>query len=140
MCIACCKKNPVGNAQKGSRKPIWSLSFRERFELDLMDFCKLRKKGPFGVLMHWILTLKDHSTALVHLCALPRKWANFIADKLQEVFGVIDYLKIFHTDNGIEFTARNILTVTGRPHRPSVSIRRVKYLDLNSTPILSCQS
>ena len=63
------------------------------------------------------------------LCSA-KKWANFIADKLQEVFGVIDYLKIFHTDNGKEFTAKvllkkncdlntNIFTVTGRPCHPS---------------------
>ncbi len=80
--------------------------------------------------MHWILTLKDHATALVYLCALPRKWANLIAYKLQEIFGIVGYPKIYHTDNGKEFTAQvvfeflfdlnpNILTVTGRPHHPS---------------------
>jgi hypothetical protein len=51
-CVACSKKNLVGNEQKGSRKPIMSLNWRLRFELDLMDFCKLRKRDPFGVLMH----------------------------------------------------------------------------------------
>jgi transposase InsO family protein len=56
--------------------------------------------------------------------------ANLIAYKLQEIFGIIGYPKIFHTDNGKEFTAKvvleflwdlnpNILTVTGRPRRPS---------------------
>jgi hypothetical protein len=68
--------------QKGSRKPIVSLNWQLRFGLDLMDFCKLRKRDPFGMLMYWILTLKDHATALVYLCALPRKWANLIAYKL----------------------------------------------------------
>jgi hypothetical protein len=68
-----------------------------------MDFCKLRIRDPFGVLMHWILTLKDHATALVYLCALPRKQANFIAYKLQEIFGIIVYPKIFHTDNVNKF-------------------------------------
>ncbi len=104
------------------------LNWQSRFELDLMDFHKLRKRDPFGVLMHWILTLKDHATSLVYLCALPRKRANLIAYKLQEIFGIIGYL--FHTDNGKEFTAKvvleflrdlnpNILMVTGRPRRPS---------------------
>jgi hypothetical protein len=65
-----------------------------------MDICKLRKRDPFGVLRHWILTLKDHATAFVYLCALPRKQANLIACKLQEIFGIIGYPKIFHTDNG----------------------------------------
>jgi IS30 family transposase len=106
------------------------LNWRSRFELDLMDFCKLRKRDPFGVLMHWILTLKDHATSLVYLCTLPRKRANLIAYKLQEIFGTIEYPMIFHTDNGKEFTAKvvleflcdlnpNILTVTGRPRHPS---------------------
>ena len=106
------------------------LNWQSRFELDLMDFCKLRKRDPFGVLMRWILTLKDHATSLVYLCALPRKRANLIAYKLQEIFGIIGYPMIFHTDNGKEFTAKvvleflrdlnhNILAVTGRPRRPS---------------------
>jgi hypothetical protein len=80
--------------------------------------------------MYWTLTLKDHATALVYLRALPRKWANLIAYKLQEIFRIIGYQKIFHTDSGKEFTAKvvlnfffdltpNILTVTGRPHCPS---------------------
>ncbi len=55
------------------------LNWQSRFELDLMDFCKLRKRNPFGALMHWILTLKDHATALVYLCVLPRKRVNLIA-------------------------------------------------------------
>ncbi len=95
-----------------------------------MDFCKLRKRELFGVLMHWILTLKDHATSLVYLCALPRQRANLIAYKLQEIFGIIGYPMIFHIDNGKEFTAKvvleflqdlnpNIITVTGRPRRPS---------------------
>ncbi len=55
---------------------------------------------------------------------------NLIAYKLQEIFGIIGYRKIFHTDNGKEFTAMvflgflhdlnpNILMVTGRPCHPS---------------------
>jgi hypothetical protein len=130
MCVACSKKNPVGNAQKGSRKPIMSLNWRSRFELDIVDFCKLRKRDPFGVLMCWIFTLKDHATVLVYLCALPRKRANLIAYKLQEIFGIIGYPTIFHTNNRKQFTAKvvleflwdlnpNILTVTGRPCHPS---------------------
>ncbi len=86
-----------------------SLNWQSRFELDLMDFCKLRKRDPFSVLMCWILTLKDHATSLVYLCKLPRKRANLIAYKLQEIFGIIGYPMIFHTDNGKEFTAKVVL-------------------------------
>ena len=66
----------------------------------------------------------------MYLCALPRKRGNLIACKLHEIFGIIRYPMIFHTDNGKEFTAKvvleflwdlnpHILTVTGRPRRPS---------------------
>ena len=75
------------------------------------------------------MTLKDHATGLIHICALPRKRPDLIAYKLQEIFGLIGYPKIFHTDNGKEFTAKlvlqflwqlnpNIIAVTGRPRCP----------------------
>jgi transposase InsO family protein len=79
--------------------------------------------------MRWVLTIKDHATGITYICALPRKQAHLIAYKLQEIFGFIGYPKIFHTDNGKEFTAKcvleflrnlnpNIVSVTGRPRRP----------------------
>ena len=88
-----------------------------------------RKRYPFGVLMHWVMTLKDHATGLIHISALPRKRPNLVAYKLQEIFGLIGYPKIFHTDNGKEFTANiilwllcqltpNIVAVTGQPRHP----------------------
>jgi len=128
-CLVCMKKNPPAKNVKGSIKPIQSWEFRDRFQIDLIDFRKLRKRDPFGVLMRWVMTLKDHATGFVYLCALPRKKPRLVAYKLQEIFGAIGYPKIFHTDNGKEFTAKqiirflrylnpNILTVTGRPRRP----------------------
>ncbi len=50
-CPACMKKNPITQAAKGSRKPIRSRRYRDRFQFDLIDFRKLRKRDPFGVLM-----------------------------------------------------------------------------------------
>jgi len=128
-CLICMKKNPPTKHIKGSIKPIRSWKFCDRFQFDLIDFRKLRKRDPFGVLMRWVLTLKDHATGLTYLCALPRKRPHLVAYKLQEIFGAIGYPKIFHTDNGKEFTAKsilqflrqmnpNILSVTGRPRRP----------------------
>ena len=79
--------------------------------------------------MRWVMSLKDHASRLTYICALPRKRPKLVAYKLQEIFGLIGYPKIFHTDNGKEFTAKlileflrllnpNILAVTGRPRRP----------------------
>ncbi len=128
-CFECMRKNPVPKKLKGSIKPIFSKNFRDRFQVDLINFRRLRKRDPFGVLMRWVMTLKDHATGLTFICALPRKQAHLVAYKLQEIFGVIGYPKIFHTDNGKEFTAKcvlellrnfnpNIISVTGRPRRP----------------------
>ncbi len=114
----------------GSQKPIRSNGFRDRFQVDLIDFCKMRKRDPFGTVMQWIATVKDHSTGFTHVSAIPRKTAHFVAHRLQEAFGILGYPSIFHTDNGKEFTARRILrflrsispsiiTVTGRPRQPS---------------------
>jgi hypothetical protein len=94
-----------------------------------MDFRKLRKRDTFGVLMRWVMTIKDHLTGLTYQCALPRKHPHLVAYKLQEIFGIIGYPKIFHTDNGKEFTAKVVLkalsemnphiyAVTGHPRRP----------------------
>ena len=104
--------------------------WRDRFQIDLIDFRKLRKRDPFGVLMRWVMTIKDHTTGLTYLCALPRKHPHLIPYKLQEIIGIIGYPKIFHTDNGKEFTAKVVLkalremnphiyAVTGHPRCPS---------------------
>ena len=148
-CFTCMQKNPVTKPQKGSRKPILSRWFRLRFQVDLIDFRKLRKRDPFGVMMRWIMTVKDHATGFVFICALPRKRPSLVAYKLQEFFGVIGYPIIFHTDNGKEFTAKvilqflrqlnpNIITVTGRPRRPNdqgsvESMNKLVKRVLNST-------
>ncbi len=129
-CHVCMRKNPTVTAMKGSRKPIRSNGFRDRFQIDLIDFRKMRKRDPFGVLMRWIVTIKDHCTGFTHISAIPRKTARYVAHRLQEYFGLIGYPSIFHTDNGKEFTARvilsflrqlnpSIITVTGRPRQPS---------------------
>jgi hypothetical protein len=123
-CSICVKKNPVTQPARGSRKPIRSVHFRDRFQIDLIDFQKLRKRDPFGVLVRWVLVIKDHVPGLVYLCDLPRKHPNVVTYKLQEIFGIISFPKIFYTDNGKEFTAKvvlkflcqmnpNIITVTG---------------------------
>ena len=43
------------------------------------------------------MTVKDHSSGLVYLCALPQKKAVNVAAKLENFFGLIGYPEIFHT-------------------------------------------
>jgi hypothetical protein len=56
------------------------------------------KDNVYGVMQHWITTIKDHSTGLVYLAALARKTAVFVANKLEKYFGFVGYPHIFHTD------------------------------------------
>ncbi len=57
----------------------------------------MRKKDVYRVMQHWIMTIKDHSTSLAYLAALPRKTAMFVANKLEKYFGFVGYPHIFHT-------------------------------------------
>ena len=43
------------------------------------------------------MTVKDHSSGLVYLCALPKKKAVNVAAELEKFFGLIGYPEIFHT-------------------------------------------
>ena len=128
-CHICMEKNPVITGFKGAKKPIMSHSWRDRFQIDLIDLRKFPRKNVYGVTMRWIMTVKDHSTGLTAVFALPRKMAKYVAYELDKYFGLVGYPTIFHTDNGNEFTAKvvvdmlkninpTILTVTGRPRTP----------------------
>jgi transposase InsO family protein len=75
------------------------------------------------------MTIQDHATRLTYLYAICMLCQGSILE-LQENFGIIGYPKIFHTDNGKEFTAKvvfkvlhkmspTICTVAGRPRHPS---------------------
>jgi hypothetical protein len=75
------------------------------------------------------MTVKDHLTGFIYFTVLPRKRVKWVAYKLKEIFGVIGFPKIFHTDYGKGFTTKmvikflckmnpDILTVVGRPRCP----------------------
>ncbi len=83
--------------RKGAKKPIISSEFRACFQVDLIDMRTMRKKDMCGVMQHWIMNIKDHSTGLVYLAILPRKTAVFVAVKLEKYFGFLGYPHIFHT-------------------------------------------
>ena len=129
-CPACDRKNVDVKKLPGAKKPIKSDNYRERFEIDLMDKRSDPQKCVMGVTRRWILTCKDHFTGFCFFDALPRKRPKYVADACHRYFSLIGYPKIFHTDNGTEFTAReivdflksinpSILSVTGRPRKPS---------------------
>jgi hypothetical protein len=77
--------------------PIIFSEFCDRFQVDLIDMRTMRKNDLYGVMQHWIMTIKDHSTGLVYLATLPNKTAVFVANKLEKYFGFVGYPHIFHT-------------------------------------------
>ena len=96
-CFVCLEKQPRIQEHKGAKRPIISSNFRDRFQVDLIDMRTIRKEDVYGVTMRWIMTVKDHSTGLIWLAALPYKKASFVAFELEKYFGFVGYPQIFHT-------------------------------------------
>ena len=90
-CAVCHQKNSGIEKKKGARKPIISSEFRDRFQVDLIDMRTIRRRDVYGHMMRWIMTVKDHSTGLIYLVALPRKKANYVAAELEKYFGFVGY-------------------------------------------------
>jgi hypothetical protein len=83
-------------ARKGAKKPILSSEFRNCFQVDLIDMRTMRKRDVYGQMKRCIMTVKDHLTGLVYLCALPWRKAKFVAAELEKFFGFVGYPEIFH--------------------------------------------
>jgi hypothetical protein len=99
-------------------------------QIDLIDYCANERRNVYGQVMRWIMVVKDQFTSLCYLRAIPNKNAKYVCFELKSLFGLIGYPHIFHTDNGSEFTAeqvvgmlkrwnQTILTVTARPRKSS---------------------
>jgi hypothetical protein len=93
----CHEKTPVIEPKKGAKKPIISSEFHDRFQVDLIDIRSMRKKDVYCQMQRWIMTVKDHSTGLVYLAAIPRNKADYVAAVLEKYFGFVGYPHIFHT-------------------------------------------
>jgi hypothetical protein len=53
----CMEKQPTVPPRKGARKPIISSEFHDRFQVDLIDMRTMRRKGVYGVIQRWIMTV-----------------------------------------------------------------------------------
>jgi transposase InsO family protein len=109
--------------------PIRSVKFRDRAQVDLIDFRKHAKKNEFGIVMRWIVNIKDHYTGFTVIDCIPRKRAKYVAYVLAKHFSILGFPSILHTDNGKEFVAKEVIrkmkelsphltTITGRPRTP----------------------
>ena len=84
-------------SSRDAKRPILSSEFRDRFQIDLIDMQTMHRLDVYGQIQRWIMTVKDHSTGLVYLSALPKKRADYIAAELDKYFGFVGYPKIFLT-------------------------------------------
>jgi len=104
-CSVCIRKNMARKNLPGAKKPIHSSSFRDRFQVDLIDMRNNPQFDVFGVEMKWIVTCKDHFTGYTGFFPIPAKEARYVVYTLEQFFALIGYPKVFHTDNGTEFKA-----------------------------------
>ena len=68
-------RHGVIKASKGTRKPLFSHAWRDRFQVDLIDMGKFPAQPNiiYGVIQRWIMIVKDHSTGLTAVFSLPWK-------------------------------------------------------------------
>lgn len=101
-CAICNRKAVKSKPHKGARNPIRSQSFRDRFQVDLIDMQSQPATHYSGVTMKYIMTVKDHASRFVVLVPLPNKKGATIAAELEFVFSIIGYPIVHHTDNASE--------------------------------------
>ena len=76
-------------------KPIRSVEFNSRWQIDLIDY-RILPDGDYN----WILTTQDHCTKFVWLSALKQKSGPEVAKALFELFGIFGAPYILQSDNG----------------------------------------
>ena len=128
-CPICNEKMKQIPKHVGAKSPIKSVHFRDRFQVDLINCHKNPQPDGNGTVIIWLMVLKDHHTRFLYLRALARKEAKCVCYELDHILGMIGFPLTFHTDNGGEFTAKEIIstikawnpdctTVTGRSRTP----------------------
>ena len=135
LCPICCGKQPVIKPYKGAKKPIRSWNFRDRMQVDLIDYRldpqKWNPEDSEGPTYRWLMVVKDHFSRFLIGAPLEAKSANAVARELHKIYAIVGYPLIQHTDNGSEFKNEQVLeclrqlnpccfSVQGRPRKPNV--------------------
>ena len=120
-CSQCSLRKPLKNRPCG--KPIISLGFLSRLQIDLIDMTS-RPDQDFK----WILHMRDHFSKFNWAYPLKSKRALEVADKLVDTFHLFGAPKILQSDNGKEFVAmvikelintwKGLVIINGRPRHP----------------------
>ena len=110
LCCSCARTRKM-KAEKfvGAVKPIRSNAFRERFQMDLIDYSADPQKNVYGVVMTKLLVVKNHFTRLTFMVPLPGKETEFVAWELYCFFSFVGHPLIVQTDNGTEFVGRKVI-------------------------------
>ena len=86
-CPICNASNDaVTKKDKGPGIPIKSGQFRERFQVDLIDYQKCPAENHYGVSMSYLMVIKDHFTKFTWLRPIPRKEGKLVATELRLLF------------------------------------------------------
>jgi hypothetical protein len=134
ICPICASTMSDRTRKKNSKGPgvaIKSLGFRDRIQVDLINYTSCPALDHNSVTMKYLMTVKDHFSRYIWLRPLAQKESRLVAAELRHLFHEIGFPLIFHTDNGTEFISKkvydllkdhddNILTVSGKPRTPRV--------------------
>lgn len=96
MCDSCQVRRSVPKIS--TAKPIVSLGFMTRMQVDLIDMRSVSYEG-FNYIMH----AKDHFTKFSWLSVLTSKEAKNVAEQLRNIFFTFGPPRILQSDNGKEF-------------------------------------
>lgn len=111
MCPICASttRSDIGRKKcDGPGIAIKSLSFRDRIQVDLINFTSSPAVDHNSVTMKYLMTVKDHFSRFIWLRPLAKKEAGLVAAELRHLFHEIGFPLIFHTDNGTEFIAKKV--------------------------------
>lgn len=89
VCQHCNKALPKRVKHKGARKYIETFKFRDRMQADLIDYSKDERQDMNGVVLRYLLVVKDHFTRFTYLKPVPCKKPEHVADALNHYFSIV---------------------------------------------------
>jgi hypothetical protein len=71
LCPNCALQGPKVRSLRGASRPIRSSNFRDRFQVDLVDMSTNRRQSIYGIVMRYIVVMKDHFSGFVMADCIP---------------------------------------------------------------------
>ena len=133
-CPYCYLSNPTKKKHKGSNHPIRTSSFRDRFQMDFIDYSAqaaydFPEEVEIRKLYKFILVVRDHFSRLLILRPLQSKSSKVVAREFAWICNLIGFPLILQTDNGGEVKGEEVVrelcnispyahAIQGRPRTP----------------------